>query len=201
MDDKSGSATWWQTLPGVLTAVAGILTAVGGLILAFTNAGFFDRTSQKALPLQSETVKSSTIAGDPSTTPNSSKAGPPDRTAANSLSLPADTEVRAGDLVYKILSARLDRYAPGKLSLKFDVRMTNNGRSDANFWGNSFRLRVNGVLRTPDNFLDELVEAHSAKEGLVEFLIPDTTTDVGLQVAEVGESASAIAIPLKAAKP
>lgn len=201
MDDKSTSTTWWQTLPGILTAVAGILTAVGGLILAFHQAGFFDRASQKALPLQSETVKSSTITGNPSTTPSSTKAPPTDRTAPNSLTLPAGTEVRAGDLVYKILAARLERYAPGKLSLRFDVRMNNNGRFGANFWGDSFRLRVDGVSRAPDNFLDELVAAHSAKEGVVEFVIPDATTDVGLQVVEVGENAPAIPISLKAVKP
>ena len=62
-------------------------------------------------------------------------------------------------------------------------------------------MRVDGVPRAPDNFLDELVAPNSAKEGVVEFVIPDTTTDVGLQVGEVGESAPAIPIPLKAAKP
>jgi len=201
MDDKSGSTTWWQTLPGILTAVAALLTAVGGLVLAFHQAGFFDRASQKALPLQSETVKSSTITGDPGATPGSTKAPPTDSAAPNSLTLPADTEVRAGDLVYKILAARLDRYAPGKLSLRFEVRMTNNGRFPANFWGDSFRLRVDGVSRAPDNSLNELVAAHSAKEGAVEFVIPDATTNVGLQVAEVGESAPTIPIQLKAAKP
>jgi hypothetical protein len=103
--------------------------------------------------------------------------------------------------VYKILAAQLDGYAPGKRSLRFDVRMTNNGRFPANFWGDSFRLVVDGVPRAPDNSLNELVAANSAKEGAVEFVIPDTTTDVGLQVGEVGEKAPAIPIALKTAKP
>jgi len=201
MDDQPRSTTWWQTLPGILTAVAALLTAVGGLILAFHQAGLFDRSSQKSDPLRSETVKSSAMTADPSKTSGSTKISPTDPTAPNSLTLPADTEVRAGDLVYKILGARLDRYAPGKVSLKFDVRMTNNGRFPANFWGDSFRLRVDGVPRAPDNSLNELVAANSAKEGAVEFVIPDTTTDVGLQVGEVGESAPAIPIALKDAKP
>lgn len=200
MDDQPRSTTWWQTLPGILTAVAGLLTAVGSLILVFHQAGFFDRTSQKALPLQTETVKSSTMTGDAGSAPGSTKATPTDRTVPNSVSFPVDT-VRTGDLVYKILAARLDRYAPGELSLRFDVRMTNNGRFDANFWGDSFRLRVDGVPRAPHNSLNELVAAHSAREGAVEFVIPDSTADVGLQVGEVGESATAIPIALKAAKP
>ena len=64
MEDKSSSTTWWQTLPGILTAVAALLTAVGGLILAFHQAGLFDRTSQKAPAVQNEAVKSSTMTGD-----------------------------------------------------------------------------------------------------------------------------------------
>jgi hypothetical protein len=32
---------WWQTLPGVLTAVAGIITAVTGLIVALNQVGVF----------------------------------------------------------------------------------------------------------------------------------------------------------------
>jgi hypothetical protein len=60
---------------------------------------------------------------------------------------------------------------------------------------------VDGVLRAPENNLNEVVPGHSAKEGIVEFVIPDTATDVGLQVAQVGESAPIIPIPLKSAKP
>ena len=33
--------SWWQTLPGILTAVAGIITAATGLIVALNQAGVF----------------------------------------------------------------------------------------------------------------------------------------------------------------
>lgn len=79
--------------------------------------------------------------------------------------------------------------------------MVNNGRFNANFWGASFRLLVDGVPRAPDNSLDELVESHSAKEGVVEFVIPDTVNDVGLQVGEVGEGKPTLPISLKSAQP
>ena len=78
--------------------------------------------------------------------------------------------------------------------------MTNKGRYPANFWAASFRLLVDGVPRAPENNLDEVVDSHSAKEGTVEFVIPDSTTDVGLQIGEVGDGAPTIPITLKAAK-
>ncbi|TBW01552.1 hypothetical protein E0E52_20715 [Azotobacter chroococcum] len=40
MSDEQEPHSWWQSLPGVLTALTGIITAVGGLVLAFHQAGF-----------------------------------------------------------------------------------------------------------------------------------------------------------------
>ncbi len=78
--------------------------------------------------------------------------------------------------------------------------MTNNSGYPGNFWAASFRLLVNGVPQAPENDLNEIVDGNSAKEGIVEFVIPDTATEVGLQVGKVGEGAPTIPIALKAAK-
>lgn len=43
MDQEQKSKSWWQTLPGLITAVAGIITAVAGLVVALNQAGFFER--------------------------------------------------------------------------------------------------------------------------------------------------------------
>jgi hypothetical protein len=40
--------SWWQTLPGALTAVAGIITAATGLIVALNQAGVFSRSEKSA---------------------------------------------------------------------------------------------------------------------------------------------------------
>ncbi|HEV2664793.1 MAG TPA: hypothetical protein VG324_07775, partial [Blastocatellia bacterium] len=40
-DESPKPQSWWQTLPGILTAVAGIITAATGLIVALTQAGVF----------------------------------------------------------------------------------------------------------------------------------------------------------------
>jgi len=200
MGEKPESTGWWQTLPGILTATAGILTAIGGLIVAFHQAGFLRHDSQKAPQVQNEMVKPSRTPEYPDTAPSATK--PQSRSEPSyPVTLAASYQVRAGDAVYKILAARLDRYAPGKLSLRFDVRMTNNGRFDANFWAASFRLLVDGVPQAPENSLNELVAGHSAKDGMVEFVIPNTVTEVGLKVGDVGESAPTIPISLTVAKP
>jgi len=39
MEEESKSGGWWQTLPGILTAVAAIITAVAGLIIALHQTG------------------------------------------------------------------------------------------------------------------------------------------------------------------
>lgn len=44
------SQSWWQTLPGILTAVAAIITASTGLILALNQAGVFSDESKSASP-------------------------------------------------------------------------------------------------------------------------------------------------------
>jgi hypothetical protein len=46
---------------------------------------------------------------------------------------------------------------------------------------------IDGSLQAPTNDLDELVPAHSAKEGDVEFIIPSNTATAGIQMGDVGE--------------
>ncbi len=202
MNEGPQSKGWWQTVPGILTAMAGIITAVTGLIVALHQIGIIGGEEQKVPQVHSDAIKppkgiESPVAPPPGTTKPSSTSP----VAPYPVMLSAGTEVRVGDFVYRVLAARLDRYAPNKLSLRFEVRMTNNGRYPANFWAASFRLLVDGIPRAPESNLNELVDSHSAKEGIVEFVIPDTITGVGLQIGEVGEGAPTIPIALKAAKP
>jgi hypothetical protein len=86
-----------------------------------------------------------------------------------------------------------------KLSLKFSVRMTNNGGYGDNFWDNSFRLLIDGVPRAPVGGLNEVVESNSAKDGEVLFILPDTVGSVELQVIHEGEKTK-IPVALKTAK-
>ena len=43
--------SFWSSLPGILTALAGLVTAIGGLLLAFDQAGLFDKTEPATAPV------------------------------------------------------------------------------------------------------------------------------------------------------
>jgi hypothetical protein len=202
MNKEPQSGGWWRTIPGMLTAAAGIITAVTGLIVALHQAGVFDGEKQKAPRVQNEAIKPPKVSGNPAPpAPDATKPSSTSQVAPSSVNLSAGTQVRVGDLVYTVLATRLERYAPNKLSLTFEVRMTNNGRYPANFWASSFRLLLDGVPRAPENDLNEVVKDHSANEGIVEFVIQDTTTAVGIQIGDVGKEAPTISLDLQGVKP
>jgi hypothetical protein len=192
-DPEPGSKGWWQTLPGLLTAGAGIITALTGLLLALHQTGLFNRSAPTQAQIASQQAGGSPTQLEAGGGAASHAAGV---TASRPVSLPQITEVRSGQAVYKLLAARVDPYSLDKVSVHFTVRMTNNGSYPANFWGDSFRLSVNGTLQAPDNTLNELLPANSAKEGAVEFVIPANTTTIGLQMGDVGDGKPAIPITL-----
>ncbi|MGA7341455.1 MAG: hypothetical protein WBE72_14670 [Terracidiphilus sp.] len=192
-DQQSESKAWWQTMPGLLTAAAAILTAFTGLLVALNQIGLFHHAQPPAPAQSSASGAAPGSASGPTPASNPQGAANP---AAVSLTLPANASVRTEHAVYTLLSARVTPYSPGEVALDFTVRMTNRDNFDANFWAASFRLAANGALETPSNDLDELVPAHSTKEGQIEFVIPANTSTVGLQMGNVGEGKPAIAIAL-----
>jgi hypothetical protein len=53
MAEEPKPQSWWQTLPGILTAMAGIITAIAGLVVALHQAGFIqDVTNILALEIR-----------------------------------------------------------------------------------------------------------------------------------------------------
>jgi|SRR5579871_1956817 len=194
-DPESESKGWWRTLPGLLTAAAGIITALTGLLVAVHQTGFFDRSPQPVSETRSEPHP--TDSSHPIRTESAAAAPAVGTSASRSLTLPENAEVRSGQAVFKLLSARLDPYSPGKASLHLTVRMTNNDRFDANFWAASFRLLVDGSLQSPANDLNELVSSHSAKEGDVDFVIPANISTAGLQMGDVGDGKPTITLNLQ----
>jgi len=195
-DPQSESKSWWQTLPGLLTAGAAVITAFTGLIVAVNQTGLFHHSRPSPDQAQSKSLTVEEAAG-PNPAPGAETSSAYDGPASGQLAIPQNSEVRTGQAVFKLLSARLSPYSPGQVSLQFTVRMTNNNNADANFWANSFRLLVNGSLQAPANDLDELVAANSSKEGMVEFVISTNTPKVGLQMGDVGEGKPALIIRLK----
>jgi hypothetical protein len=169
MGEEQKPQRWWQTFPGILTATAGIITAVTSLIVALHQAGVFD-TVTKPAPQSQNTTRTSLEATKPP------------------VALAAGTEVRLGSAIYKILAVQLDRYNVEKLTLRFTVRMTNNGPSTQVLWGDSFRLLVDGVPRAPKRSVSKGVSGRSAEEGDVEFVIPAATQSTVLRIWNGNES-------------
>ena len=113
-------------------------------------------------------------------------AGHTRRTLSAHLPAPlaSNQEVTLSSNTYKILEAKLDRLNSTTLRLHFRVRLTNNGRYPTNFWNRTFRLLEDGIPRAPVNDLNETVEGLSAKEGSVEFSMPDSVQQVVLQIRQ-----------------
>lgn len=189
LDQDSKPKGWWQTLPGLLTAFATVITAVTGLLVALHQAGCFARSPQPVAQTQAEAHP---IESQRAANPTSGAV-----TVSRVLPTPENAEVHSGQAVFKLLSVRVEPYTPDTDSIHFTVRMTNDADFGANLWAASFRLSVNGSLQSPTNNLDEIVPAHSAKEGEVEFVVPANASTVGLQMGDVGDGKPTIAIDLQ----
>ncbi len=198
-DPESDAKGWWQTLPGILTAGAAFLTAIGGLLVAIHQTGFFNRSPQPAPQTQSAS-RPTGANPSPSDAGGAATNASPGATGSRPLHLPETTEARSGDSVFKLVSARLDPYSLDKVTLHLTVRMTNNGPFPANFWADSFRLSTGGNLQVPTNYLNQLISPNSAQEGDVDFVIPASTSTVGLQMGDVGEGKPSIPINLQNAQ-
>jgi hypothetical protein len=185
-DAQSESKSWWQTLPGVLTAVAAVITALTGLLVAVHQTGWFDHrnkdqaqtTSRPANPRESETGASHQRAG------------------VKQIEVPANAFVQSEGLKYTLVAGHIEPGGSGRMTLRIGVRMTNDGTAQANFGSGSFRLVVDNGLVAPVNLLDEQVDAKSSKMGDLVFQIPANTNRVGLQMGEVGPGKPAIQIQL-----
>ncbi len=57
MAEEAKQTGWWQTLPGILTAIAGILTAVGGLVLVLHQTGLLGKPAEGAVSKTTEPAK------------------------------------------------------------------------------------------------------------------------------------------------
>jgi hypothetical protein len=176
--------SWWQTLPGVLTALAAAITAITGLIVAVRPS---KPPAETRPPI--ENIGSATTA--PAATGASRTSGPSSTTQASTaatterpLRLPSPSRVKLahGDILIDLLRGRVESYNATTQSLALRVRLTNNGPYPVNVWSASFRLVVDDVPRAPTNSLNEVVDGHAAKDGDVVFDVPSDTKSVALRL-------------------
>jgi hypothetical protein len=180
MDDKPTRQSWWQTVPGILTAAAATITAVTGLIVALQQAGVFDTATAADPPAQNETaglpVAAEDRAGPASVTPSTSPS-----VTGRTIQLPDGHSVTmrsaSAQYRYTILSAQYEPSPPGKYLLRFRIRLWTDGTGGALFGSSSFRLHAGELHLAPTNYLNELVSWDETKEGDVEFEVDDSITE------------------------
>ncbi len=187
-----GDRSWWQTLPGILTAIAALLTAITGFVVAMQQL----RPTASVAPTPRALV--ATTAPGRSDGPGGAGAAVGTATTAGAtayqVSLPSGGTAIVGDAHYAILSAVARPGNPGELRLTLTVRMTNENRYPANFWSATFRLRDGTDTSAPTNLLDELVDGGTTKTGEVDFALAANAAQATLLVGD--DPARAIALPL-----
>ena len=200
MTDAGKAPSWWQTLPGLITTVTATLTALTGLIVAINQTGWFGAPPSPATGSGSPSSPSAPLGPvapwSPVESPPSTPTPSPGPTAA--VGLPALRDYRLGAVTFTLRTAHLAPRTSEKDTLHVRVRMTNDQRTDANFWDSSFRLLVDGLPMEPVSGLNEVVPGHAVKDGDVLFVIPHGTTGATLKITHANDSTE---IPLQLRSP
>lgn len=191
------SSKWWQTLPGILTAITAIITAIAGLIAVLHQTGLLPSFAEKApaatiaAPFQQTAATSAAVTTPPPTT---------QALVILSTSVQVKLPVGDGNIVYTLLQARLEPYNSEHNSLTLRLRALNDYRYSVNFWDRSFRLLIDDITQAPSNSLNEVVEAQSAKEGDLVFIIPLNRQQAILKIGDPGQASTQIPLDLTKTK-
>ena len=197
----SGNTELWRSTPVVM-----------GMLVFVVMVGVWAVLTAVDTPLPLPPDVSTTVLGDPRTVSPRNIQTPPaplEAAKATLISIPSSSpadrmessialrvgqEARLKDHVtsctYKVLAAQIERSRPDLSLLRMIVRVTNEGSMTTNFGDGNFRLLVDDVPRAPTGNLNDLVDAHSAKEGTIVFAVPDSTTRFVLQFLMGEEMAS-----------
>jgi hypothetical protein len=108
--------------------------------------------------------------------------------AASAISLPPLAEIAHDDLIYSLLSGDVASGESGR-RVRLRIRISNEGPYGANFWDSSFRLAMAGRALQPTSGLNEIVDGHSARQGVVTFDVPREGSGALLQVSSAYRTA------------
>ena len=192
-DSKS---SWWQTIPGILTALAAAITAVGGLLVTLDKVGLIGGRSGSAPPgltADPPAPAGPSSGGQAAETAAAGAAAPRTRAARYSVQFTGITEAKVrsnrADGVYKVLGATVEDRGTGALILTVTIQLTNVGRSDIAFSTDYIRLLVDGQPRAPISSLIDAVDANSAEQAGIVFELPETATNLDLLIDNTEDSA------------
>ncbi|MBS1791475.1 MAG: hypothetical protein JST85_27430 [Acidobacteria bacterium] len=143
------SQSWWQTLPGILTAVAAIITASTGLFMALNNSGVFSRDSKLASPIPTPTVALST----------STPAKPE---TSSVVEVPASTEI---DALERRLKAVNIQFSTGSAAEREKVRGYFDGPEAPYYLLAVTCIQVLGNQRLKKTGYLDMIDKHFSKLG------------------------------------
>ena len=202
-DSKSATPSWWQTVPGILTAIAALITAAGGFLIVLNQIGCFDTSVHKDSDViqtpsgNKETGQS--ITKSKSSEKQDSKDNPAntENTVSGNLVLPDD--MNFGSVRIKFLELTTDKYSEGNSSLKIKFRLFNDGTGYATFDYYLFRLLFDGQVLSPEKSAQGYIDPKSSKDSEVLFVFPDSIKSAELELSYVYDEkqTSKISINLK----
>jgi hypothetical protein len=159
---------------------------IGALVIAVMLSVWMFTSIYSPEPIQAD-IPNTTPSGIPIVSPTQETPVKTEQSAApQSIHLRVGQEARLKDHVtscaYKVLAAQVEHSRPDFSLLRMIVRVTNEGSMTTNFGDSNFRLLVDNVPRAPTSNLNDLVDAHSAKEGTIVFAVPISATRLVLQL-------------------
>jgi hypothetical protein len=197
-DGGNGKKSFWQTLPGMLTAAAGLITAITGLIVAVQQLRPSHSQAEETAPniVPADASPSNGAVSTPLTTTRATVAGGATNGAA--VVFVQGRRARIGTLLYEVTSARAVPDNPGERRLVLKVKLTNTGRYDANFWAASFRLRANAhtaAPAAPTDQLDDVVHGGTDETAQIDFVVPAAARQATFLIGD--DPPHAVALPLR----
>jgi len=187
--EESRLQNWWQTVPGILTAIAAIITAVAGLIVALQQTRISDTPSARQRRAVSATISAAPTQDLKDVTPQAAAATAADQ----AIGLPDGRSVTleyAGSyrFRYDVLSAQRRSLTPDRSLLRFRVQVWTDFPAGVIFWSDSFRLHSGDLRLKPTNAFSQIVSRDETKEGDIEFEVDGPIEEASLAITYVSET-------------
>lgn len=187
-------ASWWKSVPGILTGLAALVTAIAGLITVLSQNDLLERRTK------SETPEANILSTKEAETAVSSVPGHTSRVTLPEANV---LEVQAGHFLFEILDLAVSPYAlnskgkPAKLTVRLALRISDVvGRSDY-VDRLTVRLLAAGSTYLPENSLNVAVYEKQSVETEAVFIIPADANNIELLVGRDGDATAKLPIPVR----
>ena len=176
MSEQKTGASWWQTLPGVLTGIAAVITAVGGVVAVIHQSGFFSGEVAGTAPAGPRDQNQAPVKVSPGAIESPEVNSQPG----------ASGQAHAGHYAFTLLDTNLESYSigqdgnPRKFALRLSIRVTDViGMSDY-VDRRTVRLSVDGAELMPENSINFAVHDRQSVETEALFIVHADASDVAL---------------------